>query len=282
MGIEILEFLDPTDEKIEEIKRAGLEKDDILDSLDEDELARISKKEKYIQIILKGLFGEEFVRRTTVGIFLKENKVFILRKRYFPPIEETIKRYKSEEIKTVEDFFEVLFQEFNKYFSKITKRLEHQVERLRETIYKRKVDVGMLIWGIKEDLTNLLFTLDQNKEVFLSISKGEIFKIKRKEKFKDLYQDFMQIMVTARILLQRTDSLFQAFNTMLSNDLNKRIEKLTIITLVLSIPSLIAALYGMNFKVIPLATHPLGFFIVSSISIMLGVMSYLLFKRMLR
>ena len=66
-----------------------------------------------------------------------------------------------------------------------------------------------------------------------------------------------------------------AFASIISNNLNITMKVLTSLTAVLSIPTIIASLWGMNVGGIPFAASPFGFWIVVGISVLLAIVSFI-------
>jgi magnesium transporter len=58
-----------------------------------------------------------------------------------------------------------------------------------------------------------------------------------------------------------------AYASVISNNLNIVMKVLAVITIVMSIPTMIASFYGMNVDGIPFAHHPMGFWIVVVIAL---------------
>jgi len=69
-----------------------------------------------------------------------------------------------------------------------------------------------------------------------------------------------------------------AFASVISNNLNVFMKALTIITVILTIPTLIASLWGMNVPV-PLEGNPYGFWIVLGISVVLSLAATIFMKK---
>jgi magnesium transporter len=69
-----------------------------------------------------------------------------------------------------------------------------------------------------------------------------------------------------------------AYTSMVSNNLSDVMKFLTAITLVISIPTMIASFYGMNFQNIPFSGHPLGFLLVVMVSFAIGLVIALWLK----
>ena len=67
----------------------------------------------------------------------------------------------------------------------------------------------------------------------------------------------------------------EAFGTIINNNVNDIMKFLTALTLVISVPTLVASLFGMNLGGIPWNSNdaPWGFAVVCGISILLAVIS---------
>ena len=71
----------------------------------------------------------------------------------------------------------------------------------------------------------------------------------------------------------------EAYASIISNNLNFVIQRLTLITLILMVPTLIASYYGMNVKNLPLAQSEGGFYYVIIISIILSLILAWFFRK---
>lgn len=73
-----------------------------------------------------------------------------------------------------------------------------------------------------------------------------------------------------------------AFASIISNNLNIVMKALTVITIILTIPTIIASLWGMNVVNLPFGTHPFGFWIILGISVVLSAFTaYIMMKKKL-
>ena len=88
-------------------------------------------------------------------------------------------------------------------------------------------------------------------------------------KFEDIETDFEQFYDQLRTMREVLNSSLDAYGSIIGNNLNDVMKTLTIFTVLLSNPILIASIYGMNIDV-PFAHEPLAFLLVLIIS---GVMS---------
>ena len=74
-------------------------------------------------------------------------------------------------------------------------------------------------------------------------------------------------------------ALRDAYSSMAANNLSDIMKFLTAITLVISIPTMIASFYGMNFQNIPMFDNPYGFIIITVFSIILAILIAMWMKR---
>jgi magnesium transporter len=80
--------------------------------------------------------------------------------------------------------------------------------------------------------------------------------------------------ISGNILSQMMD----AFASMISNNQNNVIKLLTSVTIVLSIPVVVASFFGMNLN-LPFQDHPIAFEITLAISVLLSVLAIVVFRK---
>ena len=95
-------------------------------------------------------------------------------------------------------------------------------------------------------------------------------------------QDLMiansQLVDSARSVLKTIQNIRTATEAILTNKLNGTIQRLTILTIILTIPTIVASLYGMNIP-LPLATNPMAFWMVLTVILITVIIAVLIFKR---
>jgi magnesium transporter len=97
-------------------------------------------------------------------------------------------------------------------------------------------------------------------------------------KFDDLETDFEQYYDQIRIMREILNSSLDAYGGIVSNNLNEVMKTLTIFTILLSNPILIASVYGMNIN-LPFADHPFSLYFLLIFSILLSGIMILYMKR---
>jgi magnesium transporter len=95
----------------------------------------------------------------------------------------------------------------------------------------------------------------------------------------DLVVDNSQALEMAHIYTNILSSTLDAFASIISNNLNNVLKRLTSITIILSLPALVTSIYGMNVP-IPYANSPHAFYIPIVLSLIVSVViSWYFMKR---
>ena len=111
----------------------------------------------------------------------------------------------------------------------------------------------------------------------------KIERIKKYQEDEELLEDVIienkQAIEMANIYSGILSGTMDAFASVISNNLNIVMKFLATVTIVLSVPTLIASLWGMNFDNIPLGSQQHGFFIVTLGALAITAITVLIFKK---
>ena len=106
--------------------------------------------------------------------------------------------------------------------------------------------------------------------------------IKLYEEDEDLLEDAIienkQAIEMAKIYSDILSGTMDAYASIISNNLNIVMKVLTVITIILSVPTIIASFWGMNVAV-PLGNNPFGFYIIAAVTILITSISFIIFKK---
>ena len=165
----------------------------------------------------------------------------------------------------------VMFIEENIQKSDVRPKLIGEIVKLKRKCFKMSKHLwasAKLIFTIKRGLTPL--TLD--KELLILMD--------------DVYDTFIHQIDLLTVQREILTDLLEIYATIInnnlakiSNDLNSIMKKLTSLTVIIAIPTLIASFYGMNFKYMPELNSPYGYMITIGAMIILSVILYLLFHK---
>ena len=138
---------------------------------------------------------------------------------------------------------------------------------------------------LEKSLVYFSTSLTANEATLDRIVKQNI--IKHYEEDNDLLEDVIienkQALQMSKMYGDILSRIMDAFSAIISNNQNTVMTNLTIITIIMAVPTIISGLFGMNVGGIPFSSHPLGFLIVNVITALICVVStiYLVKKKFL-
>ncbi|GFH41317.1 magnesium transporter CorA family protein [Pseudolactococcus insecticola] len=102
-----------------------------------------------------------------------------------------------------------------------------------------------------------------------------------KESLDDATIEAKQLVEMTQLTSQILQQLSSSYNNVLNNDLNDRMKLLTMLSILLTIPTIVTGFFGMNMP-LPLEHNALGTIIVISISLILWALLYYRLRRLLK
>lgn len=159
---------------------------------------------------------------------------------------------------------------------RINKEAENTVKILQKSM-KNKELIQLL--NLENSLVYITTSLKANELVMEKTLRGKI--IKMYEEDEDILEDAIienkQAIEMSKIYSDILGGTMDASASIISNNLNAVMKFLTSITIILSVPTLIASIWGMNVK-LPFSDNPYGFFIVILISIVIAAIAFVWLK----
>lgn len=138
------------------------------------------------------------------------------------------------------------------------------------------------LYELEKSLVYFTTSLRSNEVVLEKLLKSE--HIKKYPEDTELLEDVIienkQAIEMSNIYNSTLSGTIDAFASIISNNLNIVMKFLTTITIVLSIPTMVFSLYGMNFINMPLANSPFGFAIITIGTLLLtGLLAFIFAKK---
>ena len=258
----------------------------ILDILDQDEMSRIEPDDEYTLFIFRlPLFNpENDVTYLTIplGIVLFSDKIITICWTDC----EVLKDVSSNRIKNIS------IENFLTFILKIMSRTDSNFLRYLKEINRRTITIqGELQMSVKNNELIQLFNLEKSLEYFTTSLKSNQLLIEKLSKMKGIYldedqKDFLEdIAIDNRQAIEMTDiysnilsGMMDAFASVISNNLNIVMKRLTVVSLVLNVPTLIVSFFGMNIQ-LPFANSGwIGTICVSSICLVATFLASLILK----
>jgi len=163
-----------------------------------------------------------------------------------------------------------------KFLKQINQRIKLAEDNLEESIKNEELQA---LLQIEKCLVFFMTSLKGNDVLFRRLKNLKNYKDTfDPELLEDVEIELRQAEETTNIYSNILTGMMDAYASVISNNLNVIMKRLTSISIILMIPTLIASLYGMN---VPnnLQENPSGFWIVLLISLTVSVFGVFLFKK---
>ncbi len=136
------------------------------------------------------------------------------------------------------------------------------------------------IFELKEDIAELKKTALAQRDMLWRFSRGE-YKLTSPESliyFRDVYDHLSQVNDKADHFRDLLTSVMEAFFSITSEKTNRIMKTLTVFTVVLLPLSLIASIYGMNFKNMPELQWEYGYYFALLLMLVVMIVTLVIFK----
>lgn len=164
---------------------------------------------------------------------------------------------------------------------------EKELMRLRRVVHRDRVKLRRIgpreiqrLVNYENELNNIIAAVVPTNNWLKQLSGGNFMQMYNEdiELMEDLSIANQQLIDSSRQLLVTIQNVRNAAEAIMTSTLNTTIKTLTLLTIILTIPTIVSSLYGMNVP-LPLQDNPLSFWMVL-VLIMLGMSGALyLFKR---
>ncbi|MCB0566575.1 MAG: magnesium transporter CorA family protein [Phaeodactylibacter sp.] len=183
-----------------------------------------------------------------------------------------------------ESAFVLQILEQNVYrFLTCLKKLNLKRNLIEQELYdsSRNKELKQLL-SIEKSLVYFVNTLSANELLKMKMKRTDFLHIRDDEDKADLFEDIIidnsQALEMANVYTNILNGTMDAYGSIISNNLNITIRRLTLITIILMVPTLVASFYGMNVP-LPLETKGYAIYIIMSISIVMSLLLVWYFQR---
>lgn len=273
----------PTDEELEQLAKDFVLDESILDDTrDFFEVPRFERSQGATYFFTRYPFEEikEDIDTAPLLIVMGESFVLTIVQMEAPPFERFLNG--KEVIVTTQKT-----KLFIQLMTAITRSFERKLVRIRRAVQKDRAklrsigprEIARLV-QYEHELNDLLAAIVPTNDWLQQIIKGSHIQLYNED--VELMEDLMianeQTIDSSRSILRTIQNVRSASEAILTSNLNVTIKTLTVLTILLTIPTIIASLYGMNVG-LPLMEHPYAFWLVVVFILMVVSLVTWYFKR---
>lgn len=268
-----------TDELKEISKIVKINEEVLIGLLDDEESARLDLDDDFTLIVLDiPVLIDNYYETYPFAIIYNDDYYLTICKKDIKLVDLMMKKFKKiEPHKHVRLTLQIMYRISSNYISSL-KILDSRRNEIEKKVRDAMTNNELLdLMTINKSLVYFSTSLNANKVVLNKLKR--LNEYKRYEDDFDLMEDVEvennQAIEMCTIYRDILSGMMDAFASIISNNLNSVMKALAIITLIISIPTLIASLFGMNVKV-PFGTNGNGFYIIIGISAIIAIIGGIL------
>lgn len=283
-----INVINPSLDEINQLEELGIPRDYIFYPLDLDERARTERENGELLIVLRiphfqGQSADIPYTTIPLGIILSDRYLITISKIENHVINEFISgRVRGLATNKRHRFvLRMLYYTANLYLTylrEITKSVDILEDQLQESTRNKEV---LELLKYQKSLTLFTTALKSNELMMERLQRSQIFDTYPEDEdlLEDVITENRQAIEMTNISSNILSSMMDAFASIISNNLNGVMKFLASVTILLSIPTMIASFLGMNIH-LPLESNPSAFLIVLLISVGIAILAaYIFWKR---
>lgn len=255
-----------------------------LDALsDVDERPRVDQEGEWSLALLRiprpGQTGGAPYETVPLGILTSANTIVTVCFFQTPLIQDFI-RYSQRRglmVERVPDFILCILQSATFWFLTYLKQMSRSVTGAEHDLEQNVKNSDLLsLMRLQQSLVFFNTSLRGNQVLLDRLQ--HVYDDCDRDLFDDLEVEMKQADNTVNVYTEILEGTMDAYGSIISNNVNLVMKRMTSITIILMVPTLIASFYGMNVKGIAIAELPASFFIIIFIALLLTVAIYLWFR----
>ncbi|MBE6840965.1 MAG: magnesium transporter CorA family protein [Ruminococcus sp.] len=278
-----ISVVEPTEEEIYAlIDDYNLDSGFVKSSLDEEESSRIEKEDDQTLIIIdtpvSSVDNDEtlFFYTLPIGIILTEDYVFTISSKSTRIVSEAMNgsiRNLATQMKT--RFVLQLLLRITTLFLFYLKQIEKTSSMAEQGLHNAMQNkLLMQLLELEKSLVYFSTSLKANDATIEKINRGRVIKLYDEDEdlLEDVLIEIKQAIEMSSIYSNILSSMMDAFASVISNNLNFVMWRLTVITILMAIPTIVFSFYGMNTPDLPFANTIFPTLISLILTLLVGIL----------
>jgi magnesium transporter len=230
--------------------------DFLKDSLDIDERSRYEKDDDVKLIVIKtptenNSFNESdaFYITIPICIILTSGQIVTVNSFENEAIKKFLNSFQNRHPDKKNMMVLKVFEKITMNFQEYLKEINQRRNALEQKLYDSNRNEELLqLMRIQKSLVYFVTALRSNELLMMKLARTNFLNLNEEESdfLDDLIIETSQALETANTYTNILSSTLDAFASIISNNQNEVLKRLTTLTIFLSIPVLIASIYGMN------------------------------------
>jgi len=254
--------------------------DFLTDSLDIDERSRFEEEDNVKLVVIKtptenNSFNESDAYYITIPIviILTHTEIVTVNSFENSAIKKFLNSFQNRHPDNRKMMMLKIFEKIIQTYMESLKEINLRRNALEQKLYAANRNEQLLqLMRIQKSLVYFITALRSNELLLMKIERTHFLGLNEEEKefLNDLIVDNSQALEMANIYTNILSSTLDAFASIIANNQNEVLKRLSVITIVLTFPVLVASIYGMNVP-IPYARSPYAFYIPVFLSLIISL-----------
>ena len=268
-------------------ERFGLEEEDARAALDLEEVSRIERNNNYTMFIMDTpvrdrTSNERSYKTIPFALFETPENVITVCTVYKLPLIEQLMALKgvasTADVRAFADA--VMTASSAAYFAALRVINRRRIDLMAVVKHPSRKELEDL-YNLDSSLVYFKTSLATNDAIFEKyLRRFSLLEKKDRDRFDDVMIENRQALETTRIYSEILDSTIEHFSLLMNHDLNRTMQVVATVTLVLCVPTAVAGFFGMNLLGIPLSEFPWGFGVVTGGTALVSVVLLLVLKKL--
>lgn len=252
--------------------------DFLTDSLDIDERSRYEIEDDVKLIVIKTPtennsfnLSDAFYITIPICIILTHNQIVTVNSFENEAIKKYLNTFQQRNPDRMNMMVLKVFEKITSNFQDYLKEINTRRNMLEQKLYDSNRNEELLqLMRIQKSFVYFLTALRSNELLMMKISRTNLLKLNEEERdlLEDLIVETSQALEMATTYTTILNSTLDAFASIISNNQNEVLKRLTTLTIFLSVPVLIASIYGMNVP-IPYKDNRMAFWLPVILSVII-------------
>jgi len=197
---------------------------------------------------------KEHINKEPVSLIIKGKLLITQREYNFRAFEDTYKRLLLHKVKDGDDIYLMLFDTRIDYDADLIENITEKVSLLNKEIHSDKIhrkETLLKIAAFQSKTILIRENIVEKQRILSSMMKSKLFPKEDYDIMTVMLSDINSILDHTNFNFERLEYLQNTFLGLVNMDQNRVIKLFTVLTVIFMPPTLIASMYGMNFKYIP-------------------------------
>ena len=279
-----IDLINPTDEEI-----IQTEKKYNVNLFTKQESEEIENSSKYIETETEIGINTNFIRLQELDYisepvsFIIKDKLLISQRKYeYEIFKDVLKKLHINKSKDGDDIFLLLLESRIDFDADLIENITEKISLISKELFKDKQlerKLLLKITTLQETTIGLRENIVEKQRIISAMLKSKIFPKEDYETMIIMIKDVNSLLEYTGFNFQRLEFMQDTFLGLGNMEQNRIIKIFTVVTVIFMPPTLIASMYGMNFKYMPELSKIWGYPFAIIFMILSAIMTLLFFKR---